>query len=180
MHQDSTDSVRDDKILTPPCGPRTDPVRRRMGLARVPCGKIRSWFKKPLNSLGTTRTAPGVSCDWGIRIMHESNGPKCGMLTYPDQYQKLFDFSRYWPEFGLLVARKLSEIWGYDHSKHSAWKEWPQLSHADVSWSPTKRLDFGRYWSDFGLLVSKKLSEIRVSEHSKENEWKGPKCGMLV
>ena len=37
--------------------------------------------------------------------------PKCGMLMpYPDHLQKWFDFSRHWPSFGLLVAKKLKKL----------------------------------------------------------------------
>ena len=45
-----------------------------------------------------------------LRRMHWRNGPKCGMLMYPDHLQKLFVFGQYWPNFGLLVAKKLVKL----------------------------------------------------------------------
>ena len=36
---------------------------------------------------------------------HGRNGSKCGMLMYPDDRQKRFNFGWYWPNFGFLVAK---------------------------------------------------------------------------
>ena len=33
------------------------------------------------------------------------NGPKCGILMYPDHLQKQRDIPQYWPNFGLLLAK---------------------------------------------------------------------------
>ena len=105
---------------------------------------------------------------------HQENawkdGLKGGMLIYHNHLQKWFNFGQYWPNFGPLVAKKLSEIKVSWHSKENARKEWFEMWHADVSWPPPEIIRFwsvlAQFWA-FGPLAAKKLSVIGVSEHSE-------------
>ena len=106
-----------------------------------------------------------------LRTTHGRNDPKCGMLMYPGHPQNWFDFGQYWPNFDPLVAKKLSEIGVSQHSKGNAWKDWPEMWHADVSW-PVPEMIFGQNWPDFDPLVAKKLNEIGVYGQSNVNAWK--------
>ena len=42
----------------------------------------------------------------------------------------------YWLNLGLPVAKKIREIGVSGYSEENAWKEWPEMWHADVYWPP--------------------------------------------
>ena len=71
---------------------------------------------------------PGI-----LRGRYGRSGLKCVMLMYPEHLQKFFDFSKYWSNFGPLVAWKVN-----------ARNEWSEILHADVSWPPPEVVQF---WS---------------------------------
>ena len=66
------------------------------------------------------------------------------------------DFGQYWPNFSLLVAKKVSEIGVSWHSKENSWREWPQMWHADVSWPPPEIIWFWPLLAQFRPTGGKK------------------------
>ena len=71
------------------------------------------------------------------------------MPMYLDHLQKWFDYG-----YGMLVILILAlfwlsgtgHIWVCSHFRQNPLKKWPEILHADVSWSPPERI---RLWSQF-------------------------------
>ena len=80
---------------------------------------------------------PGIS-----RRMHGGNGLKFCTLMYLDNLQKWLVLGHSLLNFVILALFGLSEtgqIWSVGHFLENAWKEWPEIWYASVSW-PTSKL----------------------------------------
>ena len=81
--------------------------------------------------------------------MHRGNGLKFCMRMYPDhfQHQHWSDYSLSLLIFLILCYFDLVKWVKFGVSRHfpeNAWREWPEILHADVSWPPSELI---RFWS---------------------------------
>ena len=103
--------------------------------------------------------------------MHGKNGPKYGMLVYPDDPQEWFDFGNYWPNFGPPVDKKHSVI---GVSGHSDEKFGMQVYH-----------EYILNWFDFGAILAlwwpKNLGKFGFPAITRRTHGRNdPKFGMQV
>ena len=81
---------------------------------------------------------PGIS-----RRTHEGNGLQFCMLVYPGNLQSWLDYSHglliflFWRYFDLVKRVKFAISM---HFPENAWRDWPEILHADVSWQLSKRV----------------------------------------
>ena len=90
---------------------------------------------------------PGIS--WRL---HGGNGLKFCMA--PSEFIRLWSmviicwFSSFWCHFDLVKL---------EHFLKNAWKEWPQIVHADVSWPPSEPISLWSWcvdFSNFGTILT--------------------------
>ena len=104
-------------------------------------------------------------------------------LMYLDHIQKWLVYG-----YGLLIFLSLALFWLSErvkfgvsgHFPKNAWRKWPEILYADVSWPPSKLIslwprsgDFFKFWRYFDLV---KRVKFRVSGHFPENalrKWPG-------
>ena len=94
------------------------------------------------------------------RRMHGGIGLKFYMLMYLDHLQNWLVYGCGLLIFLILALFWLSEtsqIWVSGHFPENAWREWPEILHADVSWPPSELI---RLWlqsvdfSNFGAILT--------------------------
>ena len=96
------------------------------------------------------------------RRTHGGNGLKFGMLIYLDHPQNWLDYAHGLLFFLLLTRLWLSEtgqIRGFRAFPGNAWRKWPGIFHADVSWPLKNWLVYGH-----GLLIIQILALFWLSE----------------
>ena len=144
----------------PKCGMLMYPGHPRTDLILASTGPISTlWWPKNLVKLGFLSILRGT---------HGRIGLKCGMLMYPDQFHKWF-LARIGPISALWWPKNLMKL-GFPGNNVNAWKAWPEMWHACVSWPPPEII---RFYSVLVPLVAKKLSELGfLVIHYKENTWK--------
>ena len=90
------------------------------------------------------------------------------------------DFGQRWPNCGSLVAKNC-EIGVSGHTMETAWKEWPEIWHTDVSWPPPEMIRFWSILAKFGPLELKNLNVLVVSGVPVRTQWwNGPKFGIQM
>ena len=113
--------------------------------------------------------------------MPARNSLKSGMLMYPDHPQHWLDYGCALLIFLILAVFRLSEkgqICGFRNIfLLNAWKEWPDIWHADVSWEPSEMIrlwSWSVYYPHFGgILTSWDSSNFQFSVYSNNarEEW---------
>ena len=90
---------------------------------------------------------PGI-----CRRMHGENGLKFYMLMYLDHLQNWLVYGSGLLIFLILALFWLSERVKFGVSGHfleNAWRKWPEILHADVSWPPSELLSLWPWSVDF-------------------------------
>ena len=88
---------------------------------------------------------PGI-----CRGMHRGIGLKLYMLVYLYHVQNWLVYGR-----GLVIFQILALFWLFfkfgvsGHFLENAWREWPEILHADVSWPPSELISLWPQFADF-------------------------------